>query len=497
MAIETQRPVITVRNPATGEVVGKAPITSPEDVRQAVERARAAQGGWGELPVGERCRRLQRFRKALAARADDLARHMVRENGKPRQEALVHEILNLLDMIWYFGRRAPQVLRPRAVTLHLLKHRRSYLHYRPKGVVGIISPFNFPLLLPFGDAAMALMAGNAAVVKPSELTPLIALKAKEIWDECGLPPDLLQVVPGGPETGKALIEGGIDHLIFTGSVAVGRKVAAACAQRLISYSLELGGKNAAIVCADADVERTARALVWGGFANSGQVCASVERVYAVGPIYEPLVARVVELTRELRQGDPGSAEVDVGAMTLPRQVEIVSDLVQDAVASGARVEVGGGRLPDEKGLFYPPTVVTGVRQDMRLMREESFGPVLPIMRVESEAEALRLANDSRLGLGGYVFSRDIPKALRLAEHLNAGSVMVNDVLSHAGMAEVPWGGVKESGVGRVRSDIGLLDLVHVHHVNYPRIPVPREIWWYPYRESLYQLVLSAIRRFFG
>lgn len=496
MAIDTQRPVITVRNPATGDVVGEAPIAPPDEVRRAVERARAAQVEWGGLPVRERCRRMQKFRKALADRADDLAMHLVRENGKPRQEALLHEVINLVDLLWYYGRRAPDVLRPKAVSLHLLKHRRSYLHYRPKGVVGIISPWNFPLLLPFADAGMALMAGNAAVIKPSEITPLIALKGKEIWDSCGMPPDLLQVVPGGPDTGRALIESGVDHVIFTGSVNVGRKVAVACAERLVTCSLELGGKNAAIVCADADLERTARALVWGGFANSGQICASVERVYAVKPIYEPLVARVVELTRELRQGDPGAAEVDVGSMTFPRQIDVVTDLLQDAVAGGAKIEVGGTR-PTDKGLFFAPTVVTGVRQDMRLMREESFGPVLPFMPVESEEEALRLANDSKLGLGGYVFSKDVSKAMRLAEHIEAGSIMVNDVITHAGIAETPWGGVKESGFGRVRSDIGLLELVQVHHVNYPRVPMPREVWWYPYRESLYQLGISAIRRFFG
>jgi succinate-semialdehyde dehydrogenase/glutarate-semialdehyde dehydrogenase len=496
MAIETQRPMITVRSPASGEVLGEAPITPPDEVMAAMERARTAQRDWGNLSVRERCRQLQTFRKALAAQADDLAMHLVRENGKPRQEALIQEVVVLLDLLWYYGRRAPEVLRPKALSLHLLKHRRSYLHYRPKGVVGIIAPWNFPLLLPFADAAFALMAGNAAIIKPSEITPLIALKAKAIWDSCGLPRDLLQVLPGGPDTGKALIEARPNHVIFTGSVASGRKVAVACAERLITYSLELGGKNAAVVCSDADIDRTARALVWGAFANSGQICASVERVYAVKPICEPLVARVVELTSELRQGNPAHQEVDVGSMTFPRQIDVVADLVEDAVSRGATVAIGGKRA-GEQGLYYAPTVLTGVKPDMRIMREESFGPVLPIMAVDSEADAIRLANDSALGLGGYVFSKDVAHAMRLAEHVEAGSVMVNDVITHAGTAETPWGGVKESGVGRVRSDLGLLELVDVHHVNYPRVPMPREIWWYPYRESLYQLVLATVKRLFG
>ncbi len=496
MMIDAQSQVITVTSPATGEVLGEAPITPPEEVRQAVARARSAQAAWGDLPVRARASRIKRFRKALLKEAENLAAHIARENGKPKQEALIHDILPLTLMLAYFERRAPQVLRAKRLDMFLLMHRASYLHYRPKGVVGVIAPWNFPLYIPFSDAAIALLAGNAVVIKPSDVTPLIALRAKQIWDSTGLPADLLQVVPGGVETGKALIAADTDHIVFTGSVAAGRQVAVACAERLITCSLELGGKAPAIVRADADLDKTAQALVWGAFANSGQVCASVERVYADKRIYEPLVRRVADLTRKLRQGDPTAGEVDVGSMTFPRQLDVVKTLVEDAVAKGARIETGGSRVGD-KGLYFAPTVLSGVRQDMRIMREETFGPVLPIMPVESDAEALALSNDSHLGLGGYVFSGDTPRALRLAEHMQTGSVMINDVIFHAGMPEMPWGGIKQSGLGRIHADIGLLELVDVHHVNYPRLPLPWAPWWYPYKESIYRFFLKGLKLVFG
>ncbi|MBM3267873.1 MAG: aldehyde dehydrogenase family protein [Candidatus Sericytochromatia bacterium] len=496
MVTDAQSRVITVRSPATGESLGEVAITSAAGVKAAVDRARAAQAAWGDLPVRERCRRIKAFRKAVLREAENLTAHLARENGKPRLEALLHDILPLTLTLGYFGRRAPQILRPRRIDSFILKNRASYLHYRPRGVIGIIAPWNFPLFLSLADAVMALIAGNAVVVKPSEVTPLITLRAKELWDGAGLPPDLLQVVPGGAETGKALIEAGPDHIVFTGSVASGRKVAVACAERSISCSLELGGKAAAIVRHDADLEQTARALVWGAFANSGQCCASVERVYAARSLYTPLVRRITELTRSLRQGDPSAGPCDVGSLTFPRQLDVAREQVADAIAGGATLETGGERI-GEKGMYFAPTVLSGVRQEMRVMREETFGPILPIMPVDSDAEALKLANDSHLGLGGYVFGRDIPEALRVAEHIDAGSVMINDVIFHAGLPEMPWGGVKQSGIGRVHSETGLLEMVNVHHVNYPRFGLPITPWWYPYQEVVYQAFLKGLRLLFG
>jgi succinate-semialdehyde dehydrogenase/glutarate-semialdehyde dehydrogenase len=342
---------------------------------------------------------------------------------------------------------------------------------------------------------MSLLAGNAVVHKPSEMTPLIAVKTKELFDASGLPPDLLQVVTGRGQAGAALIDSGIDYCIFTGSTATGKKVGTACAERLIPYALELGGKAPAIVCADADVDRTAKALVWGAFANQGQVCVSVERVYAHQSIHDELVDKVVSLTQKLRLGEPTADHaIDAGSMTWERQVEIVEERVKSAVADGAKIRTGGAR--SGRGLQFQPTVLTECRQDMEVMKKEIFGPVLPIMKVRDEEEAVSLANDSHLGLMAYVFTQDRPKGRRLAERIESGTVMVNDCLLTFGAPETPWAGVKQSGVGRTHSDEGLRDLCQTRHVNYDRLALGKELWWYPYSEKVYKQTLKLMRWIF-
>jgi acyl-CoA reductase-like NAD-dependent aldehyde dehydrogenase len=485
-------------NPATGVPLGDVPDMSAAEVRAAVARARAAQVEWGALPVAQRCKRVARFAEVLMHRADEVIELLSKEMGKTKQEALGTEVVVVADLVRYFCKHAPRLLAPEPIPLHLLKHRASYVHYVPRGVVGVIAPWNFPFSIPMGEVLMALIAGNGVVLKPSEVTPLIALKSKELVDAADLPPDLMQVVTGRGPTGAALIDAGIDYCVFTGSVATGQKVGAACGERLIPFTLELGGKAPAIVCADADLDRTAGALVWGGFCNSGQVCCSVERIYAVDAVHDALVEKVVSMARSLRQGDAsvGGNDVDVGAMAWERQVEHVAGLVDAAVKGGARVECGG-RRPAGPGLFYEPTVLTNVTQDMDVMRKEIFGPVIPIMRVGSEDEAVRLANDSHLGLLAYVFSKDGHRARKIAERVEAGTVMVNDVLNTFGCPETPWGGVKMSGIGRTHSVIGLRDMCQLRHVNYDRLSLKRELWWYPYKDKTYRMLLRGARLLFG
>jgi succinate-semialdehyde dehydrogenase/glutarate-semialdehyde dehydrogenase len=284
--------------------------------------------------------------------------------------------------------------------------------------------------------------------------------------------------------------------VFTGSVATGKKVAAACGERLIPCTLELGGKAPAIVCADADLDRTAQAITWGGFANSGQVCASVERVYAVDAVHDALVERIVGEARELRQGDGSRDDVDVGAMAWDRQVDHVEKIVGQAVSAGAKVETGGKR-GQGSGLFFQPTVLTNCKQDMDVMRKEIFGPVIPIMRVADEEEAIRLANDSHLGLLAYVFTKDRDRGKRIAERVEAGTVMVNDVLNTYACPETPWGGVKQSGIGRTHSIHGLRDLCETRHVNHDRISMSREVWWYPYKPGTFRALLRGAKLLFG
>jgi len=482
--------------PATGELLGEVPVMGADEVRAAVARARAAQQAWAALPLEERCERVLRYKDAIVERADEVVDLLAKECGKPRHEALAHEVMIVADIAAYFTKVAPHALAPREIPLHMLKHRKSVLHYTPRGVVGVISPWNFPFQLPLRDVIMALIAGNAAVLKPSEVTPLIALKAKQIWDEAGLPADLFQVVTGYGATGAALIDSGIQLLVFTGGVATGKRVAAACGERLIPCVMELGGKAPFIACADTDIERTARGIVYGGFANSGQVCIAIERVYAHREIHDRLLTRVVELTKELKMGDPSTDWVDIGAIIFPQQMDIADKHIQDAVAKGARLETGGKRKPGP-GQFYEPTVLSGCNHSMSVMTAEIFGPVIPFMSVASDEEAIALANESHLGLNAYVFSGDRGHGRRVAERVEAGSVLVNDVLLNGGMPEAPFGGIKQSGFGRVMSDDSLREMCDVRHVNEERMATPVDPFWFPYTEKSYKLFRKGLGVLFG
>jgi succinate-semialdehyde dehydrogenase/glutarate-semialdehyde dehydrogenase len=494
-AKQDRKDMIVSRNPGTGEVLGEVREMGPAEVQAAVARAREAQVAWGALPVRERAARVGRLRDLIVRRAEELCEAVARETGKTRGEALSMEVMIVADLATYFCKRAARILEPEALSLHLLKTRASYIHYAPRGVVGVISPWNFPFSIGMGEVIIALLAGNGVVQKPSEMTPLIALKAKELYDESGLPRDLFQVVTGRGPAGAALIEAGIDYCVFTGSTATGKKVAAACGERLIPCTLELGGKAPAVVCADADVERTAKALVWGAFANQGQACVSVERVYAHQAVHDELVERVVGLTQKMRQGDPlAGSPIDTGSMTWDRQLETVEERIKSAVDAGAKVRTGGARTG--QGLQFQPTVLTDCRHEMDVMKKEIFGPVLPIMKVNDEEEAVRLANDSPFGLMAYVFTADRPKGRRLAERLEAGTVMVNDCLLTFGAPETPWGGVKQSGIGRTHSAEGLRDLCQKRHVNYDRVALARELWWYPYSDKVYKQTLKLMRWIF-
>jgi succinate-semialdehyde dehydrogenase/glutarate-semialdehyde dehydrogenase len=488
---------ITVYAPATGAPLGEVPVHSPAEVRQAVERARVAQRAWGQVPLAERAARVARIGELFLDRADELVDVLVREGGKPRVEALTHEVTVTVDLCHYYTRHATRILADQPIELHLLKHRRSYITYVPMGVIGVIAPWNFPLVIPMGSVIEALIAGNGVVLKPSEYTPLIALKAREIALAAGIPADLFQVVTGDGSTGAALVDAGVQKVIFTGAVATGRRVGAACGERLIPCVLELGGKAPLIACEDCDIERTAQAIVYGGFANAGQVCISVERVLAHEAVHDRLLDRVVDLTRALRQGDPAEREVDVGAIIFPRQIDVAEAHVRDAIAKGAVVLTGGQRRPGP-GNFFEPTILANCRPDMTVMREEIFGPIVPFMKVRDEEEAIRLANDSHLGLNAYVFSRDRERAREIAERIEAGTVMVNDVLSAYGAMEAPFGGIKASGYGRVHSDDSLRGMCYARHINYDRVPMPARMpFYYPYSEGMYRTMLTAARALFG
>jgi succinate-semialdehyde dehydrogenase/glutarate-semialdehyde dehydrogenase len=495
---ELKRPTNAVRTfaPASGELLAELPVASDDDVRRAVARARKAQAAWAVLPVQERAHRLLRLRDAIAERAEDLVEVVSRECGKPRHEALMHEVMALLDCTGWVCSRAPRALAPEPLSHHLMKHKGSEVRFVPRGVIGVISPWNFPLIIPMGSVVEALAAGNACVVKPSEVTPLVMLEMKKIFDSTGLPEDLFVVVVGYGPTGQALVDAGIDYCVFTGAVETGRRVAAACGQRLVPCTMELGGKAPLVACEDCDVERTARAIVTGGFANSGQACISVERVYAHQRVYGPLLERVRALVGELRQGDPAKDFVDVGAIIFPRQIDVARKHVEDALKKGARLVCGGHTLPGP-GQYFEPTVLADCDHTMTVMREEIFGPLVPFMRVASDEQAIALANDSHLGLNAYVFTESRDRAKRLSDKIEAGSVVANDVLSNYAITEAPFGGIKQSGFGRVHGVEGLREMCQRKHVSWERVRTPRPPHWFPYTAKSFHWLQRGMRLLFG
>jgi succinate-semialdehyde dehydrogenase/glutarate-semialdehyde dehydrogenase len=488
---------IISRDPATGEEVGRVPNLSAAEVAAAVDRARVAQGAWASLGFDERARTVMRARAIVLEEIDEIATLISRESGKPVTEAISMEMTPTLDLMQYFARNTEELLRPEKIDIgqYGLMGRSSRIVYRPMGVVGIISPWNFPWAIPLGEVVMALMAGNAVVLKPSELTPLVGMKIGDVFKRAGLADGLLQIVTGDGKTGASLLEAGVNKIMFTGSVATGRKVAEAAGKRLIPCVLELGGKDPMIVLEDANIEMAAGAAVWGGFANSGQACASVERCYVDERIATQFTDEVVRQVRALRQ-DVGTVDgADIGAMSSERQLEIVEEHVDDAVAHGARALTGGQRNERLKGSFYEPTVLTGVTQSMTVMRDETFGPVLPVMTFKTEDEAVRLANDSEFGLTASVWTKDIGRGRRVAEKIEAGTVTVNEVLYTHGIAQTPWGGMKLSGIGRTHGRHGLLELVTPQHIHVNRVTGFRDLWWFGYTPSAGRLFRGLARRF--
>lgn len=481
LPVERIREVISI-DPSNGEEIGRAALMSASDVAEAVRFARAAQPAWAALSYRERAQFILRARELVLAQMDEIAQLVSRETGKPPVEAISMEVVPTLDLMHYFARNTERLLKREKIGLgqYGLMGRSSYIFYKPLGVVGIISPWNFPWATPLDEVVMSLMAGNAVVLKPSELTPLTALKIGAIFKQAQLPAGLLEIVTGDGTTGAALVEAGVDKIMFTGSVATGKKVAEAAARQLIPIVLELGGKDPMIVLEDAKLENAARAAIWGAYANSGQACASIERCYVHESIAPQFIDLVVKETRALRQGKPTAEGVDVGAMSNEKQLEIVESHVSEAVQKGAHVLTGGHRVDDHGGWFHQPTVVTNVDHSMELMTEETFGPVLPIMTFKTDDEAVRLANDSIYGLTASVFTSDISRGRALAERIDAGTVMINEVVYTHAVAQTPWGGVKKSGYGRTHGRLGLLELVTPQHIHVNSVPWLPDVWWFKY-----------------
>ena len=493
----TQIHEIVSVDPATGRENGRVPLLNAADVAAAVKRARHAQAAWSQLSFRARAQVVLRAREIVLAQVDEIAALISRETGKPPAEATSMEIVPTLDLMHYFARHTERILMRQKVDIgqYELMGRSSYIVYKPLGVVGIISPWNFPWATPLDEVVMALLAGNAVVLKPSELTPLTALKIGEVFKQARLPEGLLEIVTGDGSTGAALVDTGVDKIMFTGSIGTGKRVAEAAAKHLTPLVLELGGKDPMIVLDDANLPNAARAAVWGGFCNAGQACASIERLYVHETIAKEFTELVVTETRKLKLGPPASEATDLGAMTNERQLHIVENHIHDAVEHGARIETGGHRVANTDGWFHEPTVVTNVDHSMEIMREETFGPVLPIMTFQTDEEAVRLANDSIYGLTAAVFTSDIARGRRLAEQIDAGTVMVNEVVYTHAIAQTPWGGVKQSGYGRTHGRLGMLELVTPQHIHVNRVGWLPDVWWFRYTSGAANLFRGFARRF--
>jgi acyl-CoA reductase-like NAD-dependent aldehyde dehydrogenase len=415
------------------------------------------------------------------------------ETGKPHVEAVFAELLLALDSADFLARQAPEWLRSEAVPHHNIgvKAKSGSLHFQPFGVLAIISPWNYPFSIPMAQILPALVAGNAVLLKPSELTPRVGDVIAKIIAAAGVPSGLVQVLQGGGALGAAIIEANPDKVFFTGSVSTGKRIAEACARRLIPTSLELGGKDAMLVLADADLEIASSAAVWGGFMNCGQTCISVERIYVEEPIAQPFIERCVEKAGKLRLGPPSDRDAEIGPMIRATQLEKVEEQLRDAVTQGAQIAAGGKRRSELGPTFFEPTVVTNVDQSMQLMREETFGPVIAIRPVKSADEALALANDSEFALSASIWTGDAAKARTIAQQIRAGSVMINDVASYYGITEAPHGGSRSSGWGRSHSRFGLLEMVQVKYVDVDLLPRTPKSWWFGYNEN----VAAAADRF--
>jgi acyl-CoA reductase-like NAD-dependent aldehyde dehydrogenase len=480
--------VIPVLNPANQQRVGEIPQYERPAVLACVDRALAAQHKWAARPMSERVRILRDFRRILCEQKDAVADVITREAGKPKSEALATEVMVILDTVGFLVDYAPMFLQPEPVphSNPIMKLKRGWLLRQPYGVIGIISPWNYPFSVPAVETLSALITGNAVVLKPSEFTPFSSLKLQDLLIAAGLDRDLFQVITGDGSTGAALLSSNIQKVVFTGSVATGKKVAQAAAARLLPVVLELGGKDPMIVLDDADIDVASSAAVWGAFMNAGQTCLSIERCYVHESIYEPFLKACVEKAAKLRVGNGADTTTDIGPLIHQPQLKIVREHVEDAVASGARLLAGGKTLPELGPNFFAPTILADVTHHMRIMREETFGPVLPVRSFRNEDEAVALANDSEFGLAASVWTSRRKRGEALAARVVAGTVMVNDVIACFGISEAPHGGVKASGMGRTHGKLGLEEMVWPKYVDSDRLPHMKKLWWYGYGPQFLQ-----------
>ena len=479
-----ERRRLALKSPQDLQPIGELECATPQDVAHAIDKARAVQPAWAALSFEERARYMLKARDIVLECQEQIIEQVVAETGKSYHDALAIEIYPICDSLTYYAKRAKKFLKPEKRKVHGLMGilKRLDIVYKPLGVIGIITPWNGPFALSMNPSIQALMAGNTVVLKGSEITPFSAAWAQKVFDKAGLPEGVFQVVNGDGETGAALVEGGVDKISFTGSVNTGRKIAEACGRQLIPCTLELGGKDAMIVCEDANLDLAAQGALLGACLNTGHFCCGTERIYVMRSVYDEFVQKVVDQAKLLRVATKDANE-DVGAVFWDNQLRIIESHVDQAKAQGAKVLVGGGRKEGESGLYYMPTVMVDVNHDMDLMCKETFGPILPIMPVDSVDEAIQYANSSDYGLNGNVWSVDRKKAFEIAKRMETGSVCINDIAVTYGIPEAPFGGVKSSGVGQVNGCHGMRSYCHAMPIITNRFNMKEIPNGYPYDDK--------------
>lgn len=489
-------------NPATGEHIGSIRENTIEELNEAVSRAGAAQKEWAKKSFGQRKKHILNIRDYITLNADRIAETISKDSGKTKMDALSTEVMSAAMAANWYAKKTKKYLKRKKIPAGniLLINKRSYLDRVPWGVVGIISPWNYPFGIPMHEIFMGLMAGNAVILKAASQSQEVSKIITECVEAAELPEGLfVNINMPGSKAGEALINSGISKLFFTGSVPVGKKLMEMASKRLLPLSLELGGNDAMIVCHDANIFRAAGGALWAGYSNAGQSCAGVERIYVEEPVYDEFVSTLKEMVNSLRQGDGSKLDMDMGSLTTAGQLETVKTHIKDAKDKGADVFMPDHhKTGDEKIHFHPAAVVENLTEDMLLMKEETFGPVVAVTKVKNVDEALEKANNSNLGLTASVWTRSSSKGKYIADRLEAGAVMINDHLMSHGLAETPWGGFKQSGLERTHSFLGLEAMTQPHTVVNDIMPgVQKNMWWFPYSEKVYEGLKGVLNFLYG